>query len=230
MDQKVTQFTLVKTANPDSKSVLKRSTSRWIMSASRRMHSHDVRALAIWPPHTALPLAYRRHFPIDIAPILVSGGLDMSLNMVPAALATSTIANLINPLVTSTEATFEDSYNRRLAYSSGPFHTSAIHLARQARLLLCMRDTSLTVWKVLPRSTPQEGKYDYDMDPEKPDGGYERVLDMSLKVHTNLVASAISDDGRWIAVSDWYETKLFELREEVCTTAYLARNYRSCIS
>jgi len=41
--------------------------------------------------------------------------------------------------------------------------------------------------------------------------GFEQVLDMDLNVHTNLVASAISGDGKWIAVSDWYESKLFHL-------------------
>ncbi|KZT74838.1 WD40 repeat-like protein [Daedalea quercina L-15889] len=215
VDQKITQFTHVKITNPDSKSILKRSSSRWIMSASRRMHSHDVRALAIWPPHTALPPTYRRQFPIDVAPILASGGLDMSVNVTPAALPSATITIITNPLATSTEATFEDSYNRRLAYSSGPFNVSAIHLARQARLLLCMRDTSLTVWRVLQRRDPNSlDMENLDLDDEKPDGGFERILDMDLNVHTNLVASAISDDGRWIAVSDWYETKLFELKQE----------------
>ncbi|KAH9937471.1 WD40-repeat-containing domain protein [Fomitopsis serialis] len=203
VDQKITQFTHVKMTNPKSTSVLKRSSSRWIMSASRRMHSHDVRALTIWPPHTPLPPAYRRQFPIDVAPILASGGLDIARS--------ATVTNITNPLVTSTEATFGDSYNRRLAYSSGPSNTSAMHLARQARLLLCMRDTSLTVWRVLQRQNPLDIE---SFDEEKPDGGFERILDMDLNVHTNHVASAISDDGRWIAVSDWYETKLFELKQE----------------
>ena len=32
-----------------------------------------------------------------------------------------------------------------------------------------------------------------------------------LQVQTNLVASAVSNDGKWLAVSDLFETKLFRL-------------------
>ncbi len=38
---------------------------------------------------------------------------------------------------------------------------------------------------------------------------------MSLRVQTNIVASAISDDGHWLAVSDGFETKLFWLQVDV---------------
>ncbi len=44
---------------------------------------------------------------------------------------------------------------------------------------------------------------------------YRKILDMQLETQTNLVASAISDDGRWLAVSDLYETKLFFMRDVV---------------
>lgn len=43
--------------------------------------------------------------------------------------------------------------------------------------------------------------------------GYERVLDMEFDTTTNISASAISGDGRWLAVSDVYEVKLFELTQ-----------------
>jgi hypothetical protein len=36
---------------------------------------------------------------------------------------------------------------------------------------------------------------------------------MDLQVQTNLTASAISDDGRWMVVSDMYESKLFRLED-----------------
>ncbi len=45
VDQKTTQYSLVKTHITDS-STAGRTTTRWIQSSSRRMHSHDVRALA----------------------------------------------------------------------------------------------------------------------------------------------------------------------------------------
>lgn len=71
----------------------------------------------------------------------------------------------------------------------------------------------MTVWRVAKRK-PRGDVLDLDMESGQ-DRGWERVLDMDLNVNTNLVTSAISDDGRWVAVSDWYETKLFQLSEEV---------------
>ncbi|TFK90207.1 WD40 repeat-like protein [Polyporus arcularius HHB13444] len=217
VDQKVTQFSYVKTSrnstNPSP--LVSRAPGRWVQSCSRRLHSHDVRALAIWPPHTPLPASHQRHFATDIAPVLVSGGLDMSVVATPAALPTATLAGkVLNPLATSTQATFEDAYHRRLAYSSGAASSSAVHLARNARLVMCTREAGLTVWRIAKRK--QKGD-DFDADVEGPnpqDGGWERVLDMDLTVQTNIAAGAISDDGKWIAVADWYETKLFQLTEE----------------
>lgn len=146
----------------------------------------------------------------------------MSVIVTPAALPSSTVTKVVNPLSTSAVATFEDSYQRRLAYSSGTFQASAVHVARQARLVLCQRDAGVSVWRVLG----MDGKRGDETEKEKagPEGeegpapsmgGWEPVLDMELSVHTNLVASAISDDGQWLAVADWYESKLFRLTKLV---------------
>ncbi|KAM5538245.1 hypothetical protein V8D89_008132 [Ganoderma adspersum] len=215
VDQKVTQFSYVKTShssvNPSP--LFARAAGRWVQSCSRRLHSHDVRALTIWPPHTPLPPSHQRHFPTDIAPVLVSGGLDMSVTVTPAAVPTATLSGkVMNPLSTSTQATFEDAYHRRLAYSSGAASASAVHLARKARLVLCTREAGVTVWRVAKRK-PRGDNLDLDLEGGQ-ERGWERVLDMDLNVQTNLVAGAISDGGRWIAVSDWYETKLFQLSEQ----------------
>ncbi|OSD05994.1 WD40 repeat-like protein [Trametes coccinea BRFM310] len=216
VDQKVTQFSYVKTSRSDHNPspLVSRSSGRWVQTSSRRLHSHDVRALAIWPPHTPLPPSHQRQFPVDVAPVLASGGLDMSVVLTPAALPTATLAGkVMNPLATSTTATFEDAYHRRLAYTSGPASSSALHLARKARLLMCTREAGLTVWRIARRQ--QKGEEDGEMEVlGAQDGGWERVLDMDLNVQTNIVSGAISDDGKWLAVADWYETKLFRLREE----------------
>ncbi|KAI0359174.1 WD40 repeat-like protein [Trametes cingulata] len=214
VDQKVTQFSYVKTsrseANPSP--LISRGGGRWIQSCSRRLHSHDVRALAIWPPYTPLPPSHQRHFPVDVAPVLASGGLDMSVVLTPAALPTATLAGkVVNPLATSTTATFEDAYHRRMAYTSGPASSSAVHLAKKARLVMCTREAGLSVWRIAKRQQKGEDE-DGDVQSSQ-DGGWERVLDMDLNVQTNVSAGAISDDGRWIAVADWYETKLFKLTE-----------------
>ncbi|KAJ6604429.1 WD40-repeat-containing domain protein [Mycena vulgaris] len=206
VDQKISQFCHVKTSSGE-----KSTSRRWIQTSSRRMHSHDVRALAIWPPYATLPPSHRRQFPIDVAPILASGGLDMSVVVTPAALSTNTVVKIVNPLSTSIHATFEDSYHRRLAYSSGPSSTSAVQVAREARLVCCTRDAGLGIWRILKKPNPPVEEPSALDDIDAP--GWEKVLDMELNVHTNLLASAISDNGRWLVVSDLYESKLFSLSD-----------------
>ncbi|KAK7058269.1 U3 small nucleolar RNA-associated protein [Paramarasmius palmivorus] len=208
VDQKTTQFSLVKTSSKSESTSILRTSSRWVQSSSRRMHSHDVRALCIWPPHTPLPPSHKRHFPSDVAPVLASGGLDMSVVVKPAALPASTaLSKVLNPLATSVDVVFEDSYHRRLAYPPGPSSNYVVHVARRARLVSCMRDASLTIWRILKTASAEE-----EIDPDAPD--WEKCLEMEFDVHTTLVASAISDDGQWLVVSDMYETKLFALNHD----------------
>ncbi|KAG6845653.1 hypothetical protein H0H87_005860 [Tephrocybe sp. NHM501043] len=218
VDQKISLFSLVKTGSSGPTSLGHSSPSRWVQSCSRRMHSHDVRALATWPPYTALPPSHKRRFPIDISPILASGGLDMSVVVTPAALPSTTVAKVINPLSTSAHCTFEDSYHRRLAYSSGASGMTAIQIARKARFVSCIRDSGLSVWRVQARpSGDLDESLEADVtrvDPES-NTGWEKVLEMDLNVRTNLIASGISDDGKWLVVSDLYESKLFSLSHDV---------------
>ncbi|KAJ7667897.1 WD40-repeat-containing domain protein, partial [Mycena polygramma] len=177
VDQKISQFFLVKTSSAE-----KSSTRRWIQTSSRHMHSHDVRALAIWPPYTTLPPSHKRQFPMDIAPILASRGLDMSVVVTPAALPTNTIVKIVNPISTSVHSTFEDLYHRRLAYSSGPSSTSAIQVAREARLVCCTRDAGLGIWRITKKPAPSSE--DEPLAVDDPDAaGWEKVLDMELNVH-----------------------------------------------
>ncbi|KAJ3919467.1 WD40 repeat-like protein [Lentinula edodes] len=211
VDQKLVQYSRVKTSQGSENSSEVRSKMRWMQTSSRRMHAHDVRSLAIWPPYTPLPSSHKRHFPSDIAPVIASGGLDMSVVVTPAALPSSTLlSKVINPLATSVHANFDDSYHRRLAYSSGPSSTSAIHIARQARLVSCMQESRLSIWRILKRPSLSD-EDEEEMMEETDSADWEKCVEMELDVHTNLVASAISDDGKWLVVSDLYETKLFRL-------------------
>ncbi len=205
VDQKITQFSIVKNQTGEGASSSQPSR-RWMQASSRRMHSHDVRALATWPPYSPLPPAHKRRFPVDVAPILVSGGLDMSVVVTPAALPGNTVVKITNPLATSTEATFADSYHRRLAYASGPFNAPAIKVSRGSRLVSCMHDASVSIWQI--NATPSDATGQPSMAETD---GWEKLLDMDLAVHTNLIASSLSDDGKWLVVSDLYESKLFSL-------------------
>lgn len=140
----------------------------------------------------------------------------MSVVVTPAALPSATVVKIINPLSTSAHCIFEDSYHRRLAYTSGPSGTSAVQVARKARLVSCMRDAGLSVWRIKARPSGDEELSDVEAtSPHFRASGWEKVLEMDLNVNTNLVASAISDDGRWLVASDLYETKLFSLATDV---------------
>ncbi|KAL5534622.1 hypothetical protein ACEPAG_1085 [Sanghuangporus baumii] len=233
VDQKVCLFTQVKVSDADKagKNARHKSKARWVQSTSKRMHSHDVRTLAVWPPYLPISSSFRPLHPSPfsgIAPILASGGLDASLVLAPCATAGTSGPRLINPLATSAISTFEDSYHRRLAYPTGL--QPAVTVARTARLLLCRRDTSLSIWRIIGRACIHSAlevdlraaeAMDVDIPPHdivegkkqqnEDESGYEKLLDMELDTMTNLCSSAISDDGRWLAVSDAYEVKLFEL-------------------
>lgn len=44
---------------------------------------------------------------------------------------------------------------------------------------------------------------------------YQKLLEMELNTQTNLISSAISDDGKWLAASDSYEVRLWRLKANV---------------
>ena len=71
----------------------------------------------------------------------------------------------------------------------------------------------------MPKSRVEEADQELSADGQA--GGWEQVLDMVLNVRTNLIASAISDDGAWLVVSDFYETKLFSLEATVSVSRLL---------
>lgn len=139
----------------------------------------------------------------------------MSLSLSPAAASDLLASGLRNPLSKPTahnRTVFDESFTRKMSYGGGGKGTGRVSVSRKGRLVACRRDRSVGIWRVL--------------DAEQ---GWEKVLDMDLRVswtvvnipssadlqlRTNLIASAISDDGKWLAVSDLYETKLFRLESQ----------------
>lgn len=175
--------------------------------------------MAIWPPYTAVPPNYQRLFSLEVAPVLASGGLDMTVVLTPAALPSSTIVKVQNPLATSTEATFEDSYHRKLAYTTRPSCTSPIQISKGAGLISCLRESGVTIWRIKRTAVLREKEVSHEATEERLDN-WERLVEMGLNNETNLLASAISDDGRWFVVSDYFETKLFQLIPIVCIKSF----------
>nr|XP_019007732.1 uncharacterized protein I206_07366 [Kwoniella pini CBS 10737]OCF46513.1 hypothetical protein I206_07366 [Kwoniella pini CBS 10737] len=182
-DQRVCQFVNV----PSTSS----SGSQWLLTSTKRIHSHDVRALSIFPPYVPVLTA-----PINPnhAPVLASGGWDMSLTLTPAATPDSTARNPLGKSKGASRAIFEESFSRKMGYLSGGRNNDRISFAPSARLMLGRKERGVGIWKVL-----------------EDEGGWEKCLEMELRLRTNLITSNISSNGKWLAVSDLYETKLFQL-------------------
>jgi U3 small nucleolar RNA-associated protein 4 len=112
-------------------------------------------------------------------------------------------------------ATFEDSYHRKMGYSTGFSGTGGIKIARKRRLVLSAQDQSINLWRILDRD-PHNMDIPNPIEDETHPEGWQKLLEMDLNVQSNVVSCDISDDGKWIAVSDWCEVKLFRLTFVVC--------------
>jgi U3 small nucleolar RNA-associated protein 4 len=202
VDQKITEFFAVKVEG----NVHGRTTGhrRWIQSCFRRMHYHDVRSLAIWPPH--IPVVRGTQGQLVSTPILVSGGLDMSLILSSIATPSPDNASLENVVSRGSIATFEEGHYRRLQ-----FVQRVIRVAHKAHLLACMHESTVSLWKISRETTQTKA--------EELPGGWAKLAELDLKVQTNLTACALSSDGTWLAIADLYETKLFKLENvSLCPT------------
>lgn len=208
VDQKVCQYSLIRLQKTESERTF--TTKQWAQTSSRRLHSHDVRALALWPPYANLPASHCRTFSLNVAPIIASGGLDMSVVLTPAASPASSLTKTLNPLRTSVEASFADAYHRRLAYTNG--RTTSI--AKGASLVASMGDAHVSIWRV-KRLEPEHSRDSDDFIQQQDKGGWQKVLEMDLHVQSNLTTCELSHNGQWLLLSDWYETKLFALDAHV---------------
>jgi U3 small nucleolar RNA-associated protein 4 len=196
VDQKITEFLSVNVGvNVSGRST---GSKRWIQSCSRHMHSHDVRSLATWPPYVPIVGGSKEH--LVSTPILVSGGLDMSLVLSSIATPSPHTANVENVISRGSIATFEEGHYRRLQ-----FVQRAVRIAHKARILACIDDTTVSLWKIDREVEHVEG--------EEPSGNWAKLAELDLKVKTNLTACALSSDGMWLAIADLYETKLFKLED-----------------
>lgn len=172
---------------------------------------------------------------VQQVPILTSGGLDLNLIIVPVSPSAVRSTNtrkqvpLKNPVSDVLSTEFETTIHRRASYV--PQRSQPFAVARDSRLLVCRRDRGVGIWKLEdPRSVRSGqrsngdslfgsrfgGSSEAGQDEEElldETSGWQKVLDMDLKLQTNLVASAVSSDGKWLAVSDLYETKLFKLQK-----------------
>lgn len=181
VDQKVAEYSL--------------AGHSWAHTGTRRLHAHDVRALAIDPP---LDLCAPLPLPASTSsriPILLSGGLDYHLVLTPALSASSRLTvKESNPVSSSLSTAFADTTQRRMAFVPSTARESVVAVAPARRWIVLRREQSVGIWTVEDSTS------------------WRKVLELELKVRSNLVATAISADGNFLAVSDLYETKLYDMR------------------
>lgn len=210
-DQRVCQFVRVDaspvgTVNGSASAGAGGGGGEWALTTTKRAHQHDVRALACFPAYTPVPLSHPSHSSPapsstqPMAPVLASGGWDMTLILTPCASPSFTSApiRLRNPLGRSTggaKVLFEEAYPRKMGYLAGARGTGRVSVSRTARLVLGRKERSVGVWKL-----------------HADEAGWEKMLDMDFRLRTALTCAVLSEDGKWMAVSDLYETKLFALR------------------
>ena len=208
VDQKTAEFRLVSVSN--SRSTASGSSTRWIQSSGRRLHSHDVRAMIMSPPYL-LPLpspSPSTTLPAPQVPILTSGGLDLGLVIVSASSNSKpSFRNLPlkNPVSETVSTEFETTIHRRCAFV--PQRSRPFAIAAEARLLVCRRERSIGIWQLedpvkssssgdgakgwkkmreqaFTRRSEDEEEEDVESTP-----GWSKVVEMELKVRSSLPLS-----------------------------------------
>ncbi|KAJ3295790.1 U3 small nucleolar RNA-associated protein 4 [Borealophlyctis nickersoniae] len=124
---------------------------------------------------------------------LVTGGVDTTL------------------VYTSSIAAFPQSKQYRLPMYP---HRPLISLSRASRLLMCRFSDHVKVWQ-LGSILPLQGGLGIKENYQPLEHQKEKLLlNIKPKAVTNLCASAISENGQWIAVSDMGCVKLFSVTRE----------------
>ncbi|KAG0035119.1 U3 small nucleolar RNA-associated protein [Podila clonocystis] len=123
---------------------------------------------------------------------LVSGGVDVSMVVCPAA-------------------DFPDTNQRRLPHVP---QRPIVSISKSKRLMLCRQEHGVKVWRLGKSAAPVQPYSELEigahMDLIEPQ---QAILEMNFKDDRNLTASALSEDGHWIAVADIEEVKLFRIDE-----------------
>ncbi|TIB33895.1 hypothetical protein E3P84_01988 [Wallemia ichthyophaga] len=196
IDQRVSQFTKVSISDD-------RLDTKFFQSGSRRIHTHDINAISVWPPQ-GTPDNFALSSQV---PVVVSGGIDPHMNLTPGGIPLNRKVkekqleiSLVNPVSSSKAVTFADSWHKRSPYV--PLNgRGSVSVCRARRWVIARRDMGLSVWRIK------------SADEDFGEGGYDKVLDTEFKFRTHLISHSVSPDGHMLAVSDAYETKLFTLAQ-----------------
>ncbi|BFZ53042.1 U3 small nucleolar RNA-associated protein [Savitreella phatthalungensis] len=147
---------------------------RWAHITGRRFHQHDVRAMASYESRTSS--------------IVVTGGVDMGLALIPLAKFLEDKHRIISPVPPSSVR-----------------HIS-IATASEPRLLLKWADHEIKIWALCSAVTNDALKDDLG------DASAQLVSRMRLANQENITYAEISPDAKYIIVCSLDGTKLFALQ------------------
>ncbi|KAJ1547778.1 U3 small nucleolar RNA-associated protein 4 [Nowakowskiella sp. JEL0078] len=154
--------------------------------------------------HDVRALALCEEFPINS---LISGGVDTQLTVSQPA---TDFPNAV--------------YNMRIPSLPG---RNIISVSKSQGLILARFEMSLKLWKM--GTALQPGDLSELQDQERLDIGqpHKFLIEINLEVLTNLTASAISENGKWIAVSDLYSIKFFRISKKGIDKPYSIKKMKS---
>lgn len=147
---------------------------RWAHISGRRYHQHDVRAMATYESESTS--------------LIVTGGVDMSLALIPLDRFMQVPHNTIAPVP----------HGKRVSVAA----------AADPRLLLSWSDRQIKIWSL--RSADGAAVAAASSGEAEPQA--QLVARMKLTNEENLTHAAIRQDGRYIVACSLSETKLFALR------------------
>jgi U3 small nucleolar RNA-associated protein 4 len=169
----------------------------WLLSFSRRPHTHDVRALTTYEPRSET-LSRRSRVagsgagtgragssksPRSPTAMLISGGIDTQLCLLP--LADSERAQPLKLL---------------------PFpQRGSLDVARASRLLLSHNSTEVHVWQLpaLAQDHPSAPAHTVTLPEDDSIGSPRKLLLLRPKLTLrNISCASISDQGRWLGICD----------------------------
>jgi len=155
--------------------------NRWVLSHAQRPHTHDVHSLTIYRKRRFSPTTEDGKY-LDMEEILCTGGVDTKL-----------CSYVVND------------FQRKRPRVLHPWTQNLISLAKARRVFTMMREGSIDLYSlqekpaslaILPVHVPED----------------ERFLGtLEVKSKSNIVCSAISDDGRFLAVADASSLIVFKL-------------------
>ena len=190
-DQRICEFNLTPAQNG-----AKRGT--WSQTTKRRVHSHDVRALICSPQYE------HGSDSGNSIPILLSGGLDMSLQLTPCASQFESLEEgpsiRRGPLSNSADCSFASGAGRALSYVNQLPSGRLLSFSHERDLIALRQTDSCSIWRF---SENQHAK----------------VLSIKLKGFTNTTVGSISPDGQWLCSGDLWRIKLWRLIH-VCLSAF----------